>query len=113
MKKTTVRLLSFLCALCLLVTACPPAAFAAKKETDCGADCPFYPTIIVPGLGQSSVVVTDESGVPLTDRDGKKVSAFPAWIQTDKLIRTLLGPALLSLFTQRDMGFSDAFADAI
>lgn len=113
MKKTTVRLLSFLCALCLLVTACPPAAFAAKKETDCGADCPFYPTIIVPGLGQSSVVVTDESGVPLTDRDGKKVSAFPAWIQTDKLIRTLLGPALLTLFTQRDMGFSDAFADAI
>ncbi|MBR3094565.1 MAG: hypothetical protein IKH12_03130 [Clostridia bacterium] len=113
MKKTTVRLLCFLCALCLLIPACPLMPLAAEKETVCGGDCPYYPTIIVPGLGQSSVVVTDDSGAPLTDRDGKKVSAFPAWIQTGKLIRTLLGPALLSLFAQRDVGFSDAFAEAI
>ena len=113
MKKTTVRLLGVFCALCLLLAALPPVTFAAEKETACGADCPYYPTIIVPGLGQSSVVVTDDSGKPITDKDGNKVTAFPAWIQTDKLLKTLLGPALLSLFAQRDVGFSDAFADAI
>ncbi len=113
MKKTCIRLLCLFGALCLLLTAWPLTSVAAGKETACGGDCPYYPTIIVPGLGQSSVVVTDGSGTPLTDRDGKKVSAFPAWIQTDKLVKRLLGPALLTLFTQRDIGFSDAFARAI
>ncbi len=112
MKKTCIRLLCCAVTLCLLLSAVP-FAIAAEKKSDCGKDCPYYPTIIVPGLGQSSVVVTDDSGTPITDKDGNKVTAFPAWIQTDKLIKSLLGPALLSLFTQRDMGLSDAFADAI
>ena len=112
MKKTCIRLLCCAVTLCLLLSAVP-FAVAAEKKSDCGKDCRYYPTIIVPGLGQSSVVVTDDSGTPITDKDGNKVTAFPAWIQTDKLIKSLLGPALLSLFTQRDMGLSDAFADAI
>ena len=113
MKKTSVRFLCWLAVFSLLLATAPLPVFAVEKATACGEDCPFYPTIIVPGLGQSSVVVTDDSGKPITDKDGKKVSAFPAWIQTDKLIKSLLGPALLSLFAQKDVGFSDAFADAI
>ena len=113
MKKTTIRLLCCFVSLCLLLSAVPFAGAASERKTDCGEDCPYFPTIIVPGLGQSSVVVTDDSGTPITDKDGNKVTAFPAWIQTDKLLKSLLGPALLTLFTQRDMGLSDAFADAI
>ena len=113
MKKTIIRLLCCLCAVCLLLTAVPLAGAAAEKVSDCAADCPYYPTIIIPGLGQSSVIVVDDDGAPVLDKDGNKSSAFPAYLQTDKILKSLLGPALLSLFTQRDMGFSDAFADVI
>lgn len=113
MKRTSTRLLALLVCLLLLLTAVPVSAFAAERVTTCGGDCPFYPTIIVPGLGQSSVIVTNDDGTPKLDKNGNKIAAFPAYLQTDKLLQKLLGPALLTLFTQRDMGFSDAFADAI
>lgn len=113
MKRTSTRLLALLVCLLLLLTAVPVPAFAADRVTTCDGDCPFYPTIIVPGLGQSSVIVTNDDGTPKLDKNGNKIAAFPAYLQTDKLLQKLLGPALLTLFTQRDMGFSDAFADAI
>ena len=46
-------------------------------------------------------------------KDGKKISAFPAYIQLGKIIGKVLFPALATLITQHDIGFSDAFADAI
>ena len=85
----------------------------AKKTSSCSSDCEFYPTIIVPGLGQSSVCVVDDNGNFVLDKDGNKVSAFPAYLQTDKIIKRILVPALLSLAAQRDVGLSDAFADVI
>ncbi len=101
--------------LCLvLLTSFSAIGFAdSSKITTCGDDCEFYPTIIVPGLGQSSVIVTDDNGNPLLDKEGNKVAAFPAWIQIDKIISKALMPALTSLATQRDAGLSDAFADII
>lgn len=119
MKTLSKRIFAFLlCA--ILAFVCVPIAEAENGGTEsadfsasCGGDCEFYPTIIVPGLGQSNNVVTDDSGTPITDKNGNKVTAFPAYIQTGKLIRTIIGPALLSLFLQRDMGLSDAFADAL
>ncbi|MBO4894620.1 MAG: hypothetical protein J5562_06880 [Clostridia bacterium] len=86
---------------------------AGAKRSSCGDDCEFYPTIIVPGLGQSPVWVTDENGEPITDGDGNRVTAFPAYLQLGKIIGTVLFPALLSILTQRDIGLSDAFAKAI
>ena len=86
-----------------------PVTSAAKCDGNCG----FFPTIIVPGLGQSSVCVTDDEGNILTDKDGKKVAAFPAYIQVDKIISTAILPALASLALQRDAGLSDAFAKII
>ena len=113
MKRLSTRLLALLVSLLLLLSALPVSAFAAERYTTCDGNCPFYPTIIVPGLGQSSVIVTNDDGTPKLDKNGKKIAAFPAYLQTDKLLQKLLGPALLTLFTQRDMGFSDAFAEAI
>ena len=113
MKKTIIRLFCCLCALCLVIAAVPLSGAASEKESACGDDCPYYPTIIIPGLGQSSVIVVNDDGTPVLDKDGNKISAFPAYVQTEKLLKTVLGPALLSLFTQRDMGLSDAFADAV
>ena len=114
MKKSVLRVLSVL--LCVLLTV-PFGTLAAEPATEkiatCGDDCPYYPTIIVPGLGQSSVIVVDDNGEPVLDKNGNKCSAFPAYLQTGPLIKKMLLPTLLTLLTQRDMGFSDAFADAI
>lgn len=72
MKRTSTRLLALLVCLLLLLTAVPVSAFAAERVTTCGGDCPFYPTIIVPGLGQSSVIVTNDDGTPKLDKNGNK-----------------------------------------
>ena len=108
--KRTIALLLCLVLLCGTFSVC-----VAAKGTiaSCGGKCEYYPTIIVPGLGQSSVVMVDENGDFIRDKDGKKASAFPAYLQTGKLIKTLAKPLLLSLFLQKDAGLSDAFAAAI
>ncbi len=113
MKKTILRAISLILCAVMLVSAGSIGAFAADKRTDCGDDCEFYPTIIIPGLGQSSVCVADENGDFVLDKDGKKISAFPAYIQIPKVIKTAIVPLLLTLITQRDMGLSDAFAKVI
>ena len=113
MKKTVKSIISVI--LCLAIFAAfAPIGFAADgKRSSCSSDCEFFPTIIVPGLGQSSVCVTDDKGNFVLDKDGNKVSAFPAYIQIDKIISKLAGPAMLSLAMQKDVGFSDAFAEVI
>ncbi len=109
MKKT----LAIVLCLCMLVSVGGIGAFAMARLTDCNGDCEYYPTIIIPGLGQSSVCVADEEGNFVLDNEGNKISAFPAYIQTDELIKTVLFPALISLLTQRDAGLSEALSDAI
>lgn len=109
MKKCLAMLL---CAALLAGMLCFGAA-AKETQTACKGACDYYPTIIIPGLGQSSVVMVDENGAFIRDRNGKKASAFPAYLQTGKLIKTLAKPLLLSLMLQRDAGLSEAFATAI
>ncbi len=113
MKKVLLKAISVI--LCFAMIACmgTVGTFAAEKKADCGDDCEFYPTIIIPGLGQSSVCVTDDDGNFVLDDEGKKISAFPAYIQLDKVIKEVALPLVFSLATQKDMGLSDALADAI
>lgn len=118
MKKVFRQALAIILAAVTALSLCSPAFGIEYKPTfdkksSCGEDCGFFPTIIVPGLGQSSVCVTDDNGDFLLDKDGNKVSAFPAYLQLGKIIGKVLFPALATLVTQRDIGFSDAFADAI
>ena len=113
MKKITVKALSLILCVALLGSFAVTGFAASSRITTCGDDCEYYPTIIVPGLGQSSVCVTDDEGNFVLDKDGNKCSAFPAYLQIDKIIKKMLLPALGSLATQRDFGLSDAFADVI
>ncbi len=113
MKKLFKKSVAILLCIMMIVSVTSVGAFASDKKTDCGADCEYYPTIIIPGLGQSGTYVADENGDYIRDEDGKKISSFPAYIQIPQLIKKLLAPALLTLATQRDIGFSDAVADAL
>ncbi len=113
MKKLLCKLMSVVLCLCLVSGMASTAVFAEQKCTDCADDCEFYPTIIIPGLGQSSVCVTDDDGNFLLDSDGKKISAFPAYVELPKVILRVALPLLCSLFLQADIGLSSALADAV
>ncbi len=82
-------------------------------KTDCNGECEFYPTIIVPGLGQSNTWLADDEGNLLTDDAGNYITSFPAYVQTSKLIKTLALPAIKSLITQSDSGLSEAAKQAV
>ena len=117
MKNSLKKAISVLLCLMMVLTmgiigvSAEEADFSVR--TDCNGECEFYPTIIVPGLGQSNTWLADENGVLLTDDAGNYITSFPAYVQTDKLIKTLALPALKSLFTQSDAGLSEAAKQAV
>lgn len=116
MKKTFAKIISIVLCLTMLLSLGITGVSAEeeiKLMTDCNGECEFYPTIIVPGLGQSNTWLADENGVLLTDDAGNYITSFPAYVQTDKLIKTLAIPAVVSLFTQSDAGLSDAAKVAV
>lgn len=113
MKKTLKKVIALCLCLAMIASVTVFSASATKKYTDCNGECEHYPAIIVPGLGQSNTWVVDDNGDYILDDEGNKVSSFPAYIQLDKLIGRILVPALLSLVTQKDIGLSEAAADAI
>lgn len=114
MKKRCKSLISLVLTAVIFISVFTVGASAANdKYTKCNGKCEYYPTIIIPGLGQSSTIVVDDDGNPVLDKDGNKISSFPAYIQTDKIIKRAVMPALLTLTTQKDVGLSDAVADII
>ena len=65
----------------------------------------YYPVVIVPGIGQSKVVETDDEGNVLR-------TVWPLQIDSEKLIETLKGPFIKMVLLRKDSGFSDAAAQA-
>ena len=103
----------FLCVTMIFsMFAVSASAFTAGGECKNG-ECEYYPTIIISGLGQSSVWLVDDDGEFVLDSDGNKNAVFPGVIDIGAIIKTAIVPLLLSVATQSDMGFSDAVADII
>ena len=66
--------------------------------SNCG--CGHYPTVIVPGIGQSKV--------ELLDNEGKRVKlAWPLDIDSKRLLKRILPSALKMIALRGDRGFSD------
>lgn len=117
MKKTFKKIIAAVLCLTMVLTVGIIGVSAEEADysvkTDCNGECEFYPTIIVPGLGQSNTWLADDEGNLLTDDAGNYITSFPAYVQTGKLIKTLAIPALTSLFTQSDAGLSEAAKQAV
>lgn len=113
MKNTLKKVISLILCAAMLISAGAIGSVAAETKTDCNGECEYYPTVIIPGLGQSGVYVVDDNGEVLRNDEGKKVSAFPAYIQLPQLIAKIAVPVVLTLLTQRDMGLSSAASEAI
>jgi len=88
------------------------SAFVPNVECNDG-DCEYYPTVIIPGLGQSNVWLLDDNGDFVLNSDGEKTAVFPGVIDIGSIIKTAILPLLASVVTQSDMGFSDAVAKII
>ena len=107
------KIISAFLAIALIFSVLSVNAFAWSENHECNGDCEYYPTIIIPGLGQSSVWLVDDNGDFVLDSKGNKTAVFPGVMNIGKIIKTAIGPLLLSAVTQKDMGFSDAVADVI
>ena len=88
------------------------SAFVPTVECNNG-DCEYYPTVIIPGLGQSNVWLLDDNGEFVLDKDGNKTAVFPGVMDIGAIIKTALVPLLFSVVTQSDRGFSDAVVGII
>lgn len=113
MKKTIKRTIALILTIAMLISVSIIGASAKEKYTDCNGNCEHYPSIIVPGLGQSNTWIVDDNGDFILDDEGNKISSFPAYIQLDKIISEIAAPALLSLAFQKDVGLSDAASEVI
>ena len=106
------KILSFLLVGVLLFSVVVLPSSAAVK-TECQGDCDTCPSIVVPGNGQSNVWALDENGDYLLDEDGERISCFPATFDIPSIIGKVIFPALLTLFTQADIGLSDALCQVV
>ncbi len=76
---------------------------------DNSCNCGFYPTVVVPGIGDCKAYEVDEKG-------NKLRAAWPPDIDKDameKLKKTLIFPALRMLVTRHDLGFTKKAGEAI
>lgn len=113
MKRTLKAVISLVLCAAMLFSASAIGFSAADENLYCDGNCEYYPTIIIPGLGQSGVFVVDDNGDFVLDDEGNRISAFPAYVQLPKLIARVAFPVILSLLTQSDIGLTDALSDAI
>ena len=91
MKKILLGAVSLIITVAMLVSVCSIGSLAAETTTDCGGDCEYYPTIIIPGLGQSSVCVTDDDGNFILNDEGK-VAVCIQPPQDDNFLPTMYVP---------------------
>jgi len=81
--------------------------------TQCGGQCGHCPVIIVPGIGQSRVVLKDKNG-KLQKSDGAAMGInSPFRLKKASIVKTLALPFLGMMLTGRDKNFSARAAKAI
>lgn len=101
----------------LTATASEPTSTASAKEAahedGCNGDCPYCPTIILPGIGQSRAFLLDEEGNHAVDAQGNEITSWPLYFNVNELIKELALPLVKMLITQKDNGFTDKASDVL
>ena len=107
------KIISVLLTVSIIMSGAAIFASASEVKTECGGNCDICPSIVVPGIGQSNVWALDENGDYLLDDDGDRIGCFPAIFDVASIVPKVILPVLLTLFTQHDMGLSDALCDVV
>ena len=116
----------FLCkAVCVLLTltllsGMCVTAFAAEGQSEvltaCGGDCEYCPSVVIPGVFQSQTRMYDDDGSVVLDKDGDPLTQLFVNVSKKDIVRyaaQAIGPLLLSLLLQRDVGLSKAVAHIV
>lgn len=118
-QKLSKRLICFVLSAALLVCAVLPVAAKSAVVTDCGGDCEYCPTVIIPGIFQSEVKMYDGNGDIALNSDGKPYSK-PFFMEsssdiTSYALRKVLLPLLSTLIFQRDINntLANNFGEAL
>lgn len=101
LKKVTSIVLCF----ALLFSLCSYFSVGASAQDSiaaCDGNCGYSPTILIHGIGQSTVRILDESGEFKRDKNGEYVNAWPISVDTRYLVSLLIRPVIKTLFTQRN-----------
>ena len=106
------KLISCILAIVIAFSMFSICAFAETK-TECDGNCDTCPAIVVPGIGQSNVWALDKNGDYLLDDNGNRISCFPAVLDLNAILPKAIFPVLMSLFSQKDAGLSDALCGAV
>lgn len=99
------KLISLLLAVIMTVSVFTVCASAADT-------CENIPTIIIHGIGQSNVWLTDGKGNYVLD-DGEKINCFPCYADVGAIVKQALAPVLLTLLTQHDVGLSKRMSSIV
>ena len=99
---------------------CMTIAFTAAAEdairTTCGGDCPYAPSIVIPGVFQSQNRLYDDDGNVVLDADGKPLHQLFINVTKKDIVRFVLKgilPVTLSLALQADVGLSKTVASIV
>ena len=118
-QKLSKRLICFVLSAVLLVCAVLPVTAKSAVVTDCGGDCEYCPTVIIPGIFQSEVKMYDGNGDIALNSDGKPYSK-PFFMEsssdiTSYALRKVLLPLLSTLIFQRDINntLANNFGEAL
>ncbi len=100
------KIISIFLVLAMLISVASVSAMAdsshvAKYDRD-------TPVIIVHGMSQNDTYVLDENGERIPDDTGY-VTGWPLEIDVMELVKVAIVPLIMSIFTQKDCGLTDAF----
>jgi len=81
--------------------------------TQCGGNCAYCPTIVVPGISQSETYVLDANGNRMLDANGQEMTSYPPTVDVNSVISELAPSLAATLITQKDCGFTDTAAKVV
>ena len=110
------RIIACLMAVVMLIPVCFVSVNAEEATTsvltECSGNCDVTPTIIVHGLGQSTVAKIDDDGNYIYDENGELEEVWPLSVDAMPLVKKLLWPIIKTLFTQKDY-LSEPLGEAV
>ncbi len=111
--KNVKKLSTLILALIMLLTAVPSFSFAEETAAYVPAYDRETPVVLLHGIGQNDTYVVDDEGNVLPDREGGELTVWPLEADITAMVKEVLPSLLLSVFTRRDAGLSQAFRDSV
>ncbi|MGN1479993.1 MAG: hypothetical protein ACI4XH_09510 [Acutalibacteraceae bacterium] len=113
------KLICIILSVAVLICSVLPVMAKGAVVTDCGGECEYCPTVIIPGIFQSDVKLYDENGNVALNSDGEPYSK-PFFMEsssdiTSYALKKVLLPLISTLIFQRDINntLANNFGEAL